>query len=223
MFIHFERFIVVALATLASAQSARAVEFFPSGETPDYADPDDYFRDLEPQNWPGTVLASRVTPFEIRTFSEQAGRDAFVTGTLTNEVIRETESGYLSFHYKVDITGGSTDVRDFEGITLRDFNTYFTDFRADVTRNETGVITRDNGGDSFFFRIGERSEHWLVVRTDAPDFAEGGSFRYQVDWDGLNEAGSAVVPAFTPVPEPATAGALGVIGAAALLRRRRRA
>ena len=217
----FKRIIVAAFAAFGTTEAAEAVVFTPTGQTPHYNDQTDYYADLEPQAWPGDVLASRTTPFDIRASDESSGREAFVTGTLTNEVVRESESGYLSFHYKVDITGGSGDIRDFEGINLRGFNTYFTDFRADVSGNETGALSRDEGGDSFYFRLGERSEHWLIVRTDAPAYAEGGEFIYQADWDGLGVDGSVHLATFKPVPEPCTVGTIGFIAAAALLRRRR--
>src|SRR5688572_8007229 len=216
---------LAALAiTLAAAHTAEAIVFNPDGRRPvSYDDEFEYHADLSPQPWEGEVLASQITPFEIRVPTEQPGREVWVRGSLTHEVIRETESGYLSFHYRVGTTGGSGDFRDFEGIALSDFGTYFTDFRADVPMNVTGVIDRTDGGRRFFYRLGESSSQWLIVRTDAPHFAEGGSFDYYVDWDGWDLDGSARLATFMPVPEPGVGALVLFSGAVRLLRRTRRA
>ena len=212
------------LLTLASLHTASAAEIQPGGRPQGYADQDEYWRDVSIEwlddDWRGEVLASETTPFEIRRFSKEAGRDVWVTGQLTHEVIREAETGYLSFHYRVGVGGGSPDTRDFEGITAHGFGRYMTDVWANVGHSELPTLFREADGNSIWYIAGEGFGHWLIVRTDAPAFAPGGSFHYAVDWDAWGEAGTAVVPTFRAVPEPA-AGMLLSVAAPLLLRRRR--
>jgi hypothetical protein len=212
------RIVAAAVLALALSADARAVVYNPDGTTPPYDDWYERRRDLEIQHWPGEVLASRTTPFEIRVYSAKAGRDLAVAGSLTQEVVRETETGYLSFHYRVGAIRLTQDTTDFEGLTLEGFGTYFTDVRSDV-RDDDFSLRRLNGGDTFFYWLDDFNHH-LVIRTNAPAFDDGGSLNYHVDWDGWGEAGSATVGTFRPVPEPA---GLISLGAAALPLRRRRA
>ena len=172
------------------------------------------------ENWQGEVLASRVTPFEIRVPSEAAGRDLLVTGSLTQEVIRESTTGYLSFHYRIGGGPATNDTTDFEGITFHGFETWFTDVRTDVQDNQAVALRRMDGGDTFFYWVDQFS-HWLIIRTNAPDFGVVGNLHYNVDWDGWGEEGSARLETFRPVPEPAV-GIVLLLSALTLLQRRRR-
>lgn len=216
------RGIVVSVIALALCGVARAVVYSPDGSHRHYDDPFEFRRDLsteEIEDLEGQVLASRVTPFEIREYSEEAGRELLVEGSLTEEVVREAETGYLSFHYRVIAGPRTNDTTDFEGLTLTGFGTWFTDFRSDLGDGLDFAIHRLDGGNTFFYYVQEDFGHKIVVRTDAPDFAEGGTFHYSVDWDGWGEDGSARLGTFRPVPEPA--GLLTLPAAALLLRRRR--
>jgi hypothetical protein len=216
--------ILAFVLALAPCVNARAVVYPADGSDPPINDWFEFRQELSTdylQDWQGEVLASRVTPFEIRVRSEEAGHDLLVTGSLRQEVIRESSTGYLSFHYRVGAGRVGNDTTDFEGITLTGFGTGFTDVRTNVRDNEAFALRRLDGGDTFYYWV-DKFSHWIIVRTNAPDFAEGGSFHYSVDWDGWGESGSASVATFRPVPEPAS-GLAALTGAAALLRRRRRA
>jgi hypothetical protein len=210
--------ICAAVAASACSRVATAVVYNPDGSTtPAYNDSNDLRRDLQIEDWPGEVLVSRDTPFEIRVYSDEAGRDLVVRGGLTQEVVRESETGYLSFHYRVGAGRVTQDTTDFEGLTLHGFGTYFTDVRSDVPPLDFS-LRRLDGGDTFFYWVDDFSHH-VVIRTDAPAFDDGGSLNYHVDWDGWSREGSASLDVFRPVPEPA---GLVMLGAAPLLLRRRR-
>jgi hypothetical protein len=215
----------VALLMLAIPTTASAAVMQPGGRPQGYADDIEYWQDVGIdwlENWQGEVLASESTPFEIRVFSEEAGRDVWASGELVHEVVRETGTGHLSFHYRVDVTSGSRDTRDFEGITIRGFDRYRTDVWADVDLSDLPTMHRDSNGDSIWYIAGEGDAHWVIVRTNAPDFAPGGEFIYAVDWDGWGEDGSAHIPTYRAVPEPA-AGLAALTAAAAMSLRRRAA
>src|SRR5215208_252423 len=126
-------FFTCALVVLVIATASDAVVIEPDG-TKVPPGGEDYWNyvALDSVDWHGDVLASRSTPFEIREFSEEAGRDVWVRGKVLHEVIRETQSGYLSFHYRINVNGTSGDVTDFEGATVYDFGRYFTDLRGSV-------------------------------------------------------------------------------------------
>jgi hypothetical protein len=214
--------IVAFVLALASGVNARAVVYPADGSDPPFNDWFEFRQELSTdylQDWQGEVLGSRVTPFEIRVASEEAGHDLLVRGSLRQEVIREQSTGYLSFHYRVGAGRVGNDTTDFEGITLTGFGSGFTDVRTNVRDNEAFALRRLDGGDTFYYWV-DKFSHWIIVRTNAPDFAEGGSFHYAVDWDGWGEEGSATVTTFRPVPEPTT-GIAALTGAAALLLRRR--
>lgn len=216
---------LVAIAVaLVCCGTTKAVVYNPDGTHPPYNDPDDFRRDLEIQDWPGEVLASRTAPFEIRVNFEDLGRDLVHTGTVTQEVVRESGTGYLSFHYRVNDGPTSDQMVEFEGVRLHGFETWFTDVRSNVPDGVDFALDRFNGGDTFFHwaRVPVEFGLHVVVRTNAPDFAEGGSFQYRVDWDGWGQAGTAGVATFRPVPEPTVAWAVSLIVAGGLLRRRRR-
>lgn len=217
------RTVVALLVALAASPSASAAVVEPGGRPMGYAHSIEYWQDVGIEwieNWRGEVLASQTTPFEIRRFSEDAGRDVWVTGALTHEVIREAKTGNLSFHYRAGVLGASPDTRDFEGITAGGFAGYRTDIWANVDYSELPTLYRTPDGGSILYTAGEGFSHWLIVRTNASDFAPGGTFTYAVDWDGAGEAGTAQIATFRAVPEPA-AGMAFLTAAGILLRRRR--
>ena len=214
---------IALLLAVASSQSASAAVVQPGGRPTGYADSIEYWQDVGIEwleDWQGEVLASQTTPFEIRRFSEDAGRDVWVTGALTHEVIRETKTGNLSFHYRANVGGASPDTRDFEGITAGGFGGFRTDVWANVDYSELPTLYRTPDGETLWYTAGEGFSHWLIVRTNAPDFAPGGTFTYAVDWDGAGEAGTAQIATFQAVPEPGAGMAL-LTAAGILLRRRR--
>src|SRR5215208_1320231 len=127
-------FFTCALAVLVIATASDAVVIEPDGTKVPPGGDEDYWNyvALDSVDWHGDVLASRSTPYEIREFSEEACRDVWVRCTILHEVMRETQSGYLSFHYRINVNGTSGDVTDFEGATVYDFGRYFTDVRGSV-------------------------------------------------------------------------------------------
>jgi hypothetical protein len=217
--------VLSAVAAFAHGGVANAVVLQPDGREPRYDDWNDYMHDLElgTVDPGGEVLASRTTPFEVGVYSEQADRDVWVKGTLQHQVVREPHSGYLSFHYRFGMDSSSGDTTDFEGATIYDFGHYFTDVRTDDYGTRPTIVRGDapGFGDYVWYRNEETFDHTILVRTDAPDFAEGGRFLLDADFDGWGVEGVADVATFRPVPEPAAAGAMTLTGAALLLRRRR--
>ena len=216
--------IVAAVAGVAGGR-ARGVDLAPGGDPPDYPDQDGYFYDTDPGflSWHGEVLASRTTPWEVRVQSEEAGRELWFSGTLLHQVIREAESGLLAFHYRLTSTGSSGDVTDFEYALASGFGSYSTDVRYDWGDSATAPdLRRSADGNSIQLQRGDTFGHWLIVRTDAPAYAEGGQFTTFLEFLPSDETARSDVATFKPVPEPAAAGTIGVIAAAALLRRRRR-
>jgi len=215
-----------ALAILAIATASNAVVIEPDGTMVPPGGDEDYWTyvALDSVDWHGDVLASRTTPFEIREYSEEAGRDVWARGTVLHEVIRETRSGYLSFHYRIDVNQTSGDVTDFEGATAYDFGHYFTDVRGSVEPYDLPFLRRGDSsfGNFIHYANFERLDNWFVVRTDAPAFAEGGTLKLHYDFDGWGEDGGADVATFQPVPEPGAGATVLLTGVAALCRRRRR-
>lgn len=73
----------------------------------------DLFPDTAPVQ--GETLVSRTTPWEIRVYNEEVGQELRAFGNLRQWVVRESETGYLSFHYDVDYGGDNWNVVDAEG------------------------------------------------------------------------------------------------------------
>src|SRR5689334_12644988 len=94
--------ITVTVLLALGAERAHAVELKPGGGPPGYSDPYDYLKDVDP-GWirgelQGTVLASRTAPFELHAVDAENDRELLVHGSLTHDVVRETQTGLLSFH-----------------------------------------------------------------------------------------------------------------------------
>jgi len=209
---------------LVPADMTLATELKPGGGIPPYEDQVDYYKDLDP-GWianelEGPVLASRTTPFELRGFDSESGLSLLVHGSLTQRVVRETQTGLLSFHYGFGVVD-PPDALDFDSATFRGFGSFFTDIRAS-TPAELPILRRSADGDSIWYVHGESFGHQVIVRTNAPDFAEGGEFTVVGDWVFTAQYPSATLATFRPVPEPAAFSSVTLIGAALLLRRRRR-
>lgn len=182
----------------------------------------------------GIVLGTLVTPF----VGLDVGLNPRFAGILETHAVREV-GGTMSFYYQVTNTGGALpNTNDPIGqITNTDFGGWLTDVlqRDDAMAGIVGgsplvgtqlgsEATRGAGlGDEVRFHfiqppigagdlvVGATSL-WLVIRTNAPDFALGNT--------AIINGGNANVPSFRPVPEPATMG-LMALGALALVRRRR--
>ena len=211
---------VVLAATCAALVGARAhaVVIAPGGGPP----PSTEIHDFDPGSAPldGVVLASRTTPFEIREFDEEVGQELWVRGQFEHWVVREAQTGYLAFHYRV--SGGESNWRvvDAELTTIEGFASYLTEVRAESPEHAISV-NRTADGDRLSFYMGQSLGSYFVIRTDAPAFAEGGEFRQMVDFEPTRTDGAAVLATFRPVPEPA--GLLTFSAAALLLPRRRAA
>jgi hypothetical protein len=208
------------LVGLLPAPLALATELRPGGGIPPYEDQVDYYKDLDP-GWianelEGPVLASRTTPFELSGFDNDSGLSLLVHGSLRHWVVRETQTGLLSFHYAFGVVD-PPDPLDFDSATFRGFDSFFTDVRASA-HADLPSLRRSADGDSIWYAHGESFGRHVIVRTNAPDFAEGGEFTVVGDWVFTAQYPSATLATFRPVPEPAAFSSVLLIGAALLLR-----
>ena len=202
------------------ASFAQAVELAPGQRI---ASDDPFDHDPTVVNLQGQTLASRTTPFERRVFSEEAGRELYFRGTLRQDVIRESESGYLSFHYRLSAGehNWNPGAFDIEHKQVSGFGPWFTEVRADRFGRAYPAFGRSADGDVISISVDDGFGEWLVVRTNAPAFGDGGTFQVGVSFQPTLDEASARIATFRPVPEATVAGAV-VISAAVILWRRRR-
>lgn len=201
--------LAVALGTVAIAASAQAALIAPGGSA---------LAAAEPGPTGGTVLATTTLPFATAGYS----------GTLTSQVISGDSSnplGGLTFTYAIQ-----TDPTGTNGITRLAVNGY-TGFQTDLSylagsgTVAPSLMDRDNTGDVVGYRyvgapLGAGTimpgnlTNLMVVQTDA--------VLWQRNIAIVIDGSSTQVDSFSPlvVPEPASLGALGLVGAT--LRRRRR-
>lgn len=218
----------VAAATVVclAPASARAADVAP-GERVIRLDPDDGTRPYDAAEDPvaGEVLATMVVPFEVDDGRPPAERD-FSRGTLTSRVIREPGRPGLTFDYRLD----QTEVRgviDMEDNTLAAFNGFTTDVRTGTTTRSDAVQYVERSADGNQVRLGyniEDLEEYLIVRTDAPAYATGGTFaaHWDIESSPENPFGTEVLATFRPVPEPGGVAVVMALGAHLLRRRRGR-
>jgi hypothetical protein len=190
------------LLVLLPATPALATELKFGGGIPPYEDQVDYWKDLDP-GWisnelEGPVLASRTTPFELSGFDSDSGLSLLVHGSLTQRVVRETQTGLLSFHYDFGVVD-PPDALDFDSATFRGFDSYSTDVRAS-THGDLPMLWRSADGNSIWYVHGESFGHQVIVRTNAPDFAEGGAFTVVGDWVFTVQYPSATLATFARSP-----------------------
>src|SRR5688500_15412053 len=211
--------LVASLAAFAAAPAARAGDVAP-GQNVNTSDVDRFDPAAAPVS--GEVLAERSVPFEAvdRTDPE----NFFSRGTFTTRVVREAGEPGLTFVYQLDEDAHSG-VVDLEPITLTGVGRYSTDvYSSALASNNRIFIERSADGDvlEFFYNVQNLTET-IVVRTDAPAFADDGTLRARWDMPGSpGDAGSSLTFAvYRPVSEPGV-GLLGVAALLPLLGRRRR-
>jgi hypothetical protein len=181
--------------------------------------------------WQGAVLAERTQSYEFSAVTEDE-RQLFSRGTFTSRVHRDRETGGLAFVYEFDETenvGG--DVRDFEQSSLGGFAGFDVDFY--FSRDEFRVIRSADGATLTIQPNLEVVEGTFLVRTDAEDFDENGSFVVNMDFEGSGESDSETFATFqpadnggpgpNPIPLPPAAwAALATVAAFGGVRRVRR-
>ena len=211
--------LAAALAALAAPPAARAGEVAPgqsiSGKEADGFDPA-----AAPVS--GDVLAERSTPFAVADVTEP--EFTFSRGTFTTRVVREAGQAGLTFVYllREDAGGG---IVDLEPIRITGLGRFSTDVYSSTLASSNRIfITRSADGDALeFFYNAEHLSETIIVRTDAPAFADDGTLRVRWDMPGTNgdTRGTLNYLVYRPVPE-AAAGLLAVAAMVPLLGRRRR-
>lgn len=192
------------------------------GQRIDRFDPDDTTQPFVTEADPvaGEVLATSVVPYDVDDAGEP-GQLLFARGTLTSRVVRELGRVGLTFEYLLE-QSEQRGVVDLEDITLRAFNGFATDVRTASDLSYT-VIERSADGQRLRLAYNEEDlAEYLIVRTNAPAYAPGGTFAVHWDFPGSPNPGfgTEVLATFQPVPEPGVAAVLLAAGGA-LLRRRR--
>jgi hypothetical protein len=169
----------------------------------------------------GEVLGTLTTPFDVR--DPEIPDVLFSRGTFTARVVREAGRDGLTFDYRLveSASGGPPEIGPIE---VGGFRTYATDVRSRVLAEEEAYlgIVRSADGDLLRFEYDSPGlDEYLIVRTNAPAFAEGGLMRVGYEMSGGDGFGTIPLPTFRPVPEPA-ACALLAASVLFLARRRRR-
>jgi hypothetical protein len=190
----------------------------------------------------GTKLAERTIPFTLQ-FPVPAGVVSVpppsTTGSLTNAVYRNGDTGKLFFVYDVDVADEDEYTDEISRLTVGSFAGFATDVSGDYRSSSIFPVRRSADGSTL---VTERNEGLgspplLVVQTDATTYNELGTGQYFADaefdlplpdgsgdsqtkdlWTAVNFTGLYQPAA---VPEP-TAGTLALAGAALLRRRKRR-
>ena len=217
------RWFMLVPAGIALAVAARTV---PAAVlAPGQAGGGEAFRlDLNHPLFAGETLATRTLTRDLIEPDEATGQPIGVTISLTQNVVREAATGRLAFHYFVSGDELNATV-DFEDLTAGGFAGFATDVYSDQTSLTDARSSRSADGGTVTFVADESWGGAFVVRTDATQFADGGTTTL---WAQL-QTGDPVGPrsrfpefqTFRPVPEPPfLAPATGA--AAVLLRRTRR-
>lgn len=168
-----------------------------------------------------SVLATRFESFEIKNALDEVR----ATGTVGSQVVLDS-SGFLTFLYVV--TNDETSLDSIARLTLTNFGSFTTEVAQDIDNGfgpqRATSADRSAGGGTIGFEFtasplglgdiapGEASTV-LWIRTNATAYTDGTA--------SVIQGGVDSVLSYAPVPEPATMATLG-IGAAAMLRRRRR-
>jgi hypothetical protein len=135
---------------------------------------DDSMRlNLNDPSFAGSTLFSESTPFNIVFEQPEGGAANSVSGTFTHLVVRESATGNLAFHYRLegDVIGG---VIDFEDLIVSGFAGFTTDVFSDQDSFGIGVSERSADGDTIRFQGDEEPFRGnFVVRTNATEFEAG--------------------------------------------------
>jgi hypothetical protein len=185
----------------------------------------------------GAVLAERTVPYEFTGLSDDPADplppvELFARGTITSRVIRDSETGGLTFIYEGTQTATNS-IIDLNTLVLRGF----TGFTTDVLHGQSDTLVRRSAdGDtiSLDFSFSENVDGVFVVRTNATNFKAADNLdvgmEFQPDEIRVTQTFGAYQPAAdagpgpTPVPLPPAAAsavaAVACLGAARGLRRR---
>ena len=180
----------------------------------------------------GETLLTETRPFEIDFEQPEGGAPNSVSGTFTHLVIRESATGQLAFHYRLQQTGAVGGVIDFENLAVSGFSGFTTDVFSDQTSLTQARASRSADGDTITF-VGDEEPFSgnFVVRTNATAFdTTGGStvvFATAQTGDpigGPDRTITFVTAAAVPLPPSvwaalATMGGLGALKAARRLKR----
>lgn len=206
---------VLALAVMGVASGAQAFSLLSPGDAvlvPDLALPGDAVAiDFRSDDFVGMNALSEI----------------LYTGTVDSYVFRQA-AGNLIFGYIIYNDLDSID--EISAVSMTDFAGWITEVGQDPAAAGPGGIpstsaARSSTGGTVTFNFTrsplgrgaleqDKASYGLMIRTNATDYTRG-------TVNVLNGA-IATVESFAPVPEPASIAALGV-GAAALLRRRKKA
>lgn len=154
--------------------------------------------------------------------------EVLYTGTVESYVFRQA-AGNLIFGYIV--YNDATSIDEISAVSMTDFAGWVTEVGQDpaaagsASMSPATSASRSTGGGTVTFNFTRdplgrgaleqgTASYGMMIRTNATDYTRG-------TVNVLNGA-IATVESFAPVPEPASIAALGV-GAAALLRRRKKA
>ena len=196
--------------------------------------------DLNDPSFAGETVHSSTTPFEVVFDQPESGQDV-IRGTFTHLVIRESATGRLAFHYRLQETQEQGGTIDFENLFVDGFGGFTTDVYSDQVSLGSDASRSADGDVIDFLGDEEPFSGNFVVRTDATAFEEGGDVavlaRAQTGSpvggsDRTLILGPTAVPAAddpgptpNPIPLPPAAWAalmtMGGFGAIKKLRRRR--
>jgi hypothetical protein len=129
--------------------------------------------DLNDPSFAGDTLLSETTPFDIIFEQPEGSPPNSVNGTLTHLVVRESATGNLAFHYRLqgDVVGG---VIDFEDLIVNGFAGFTTDVFSDQDSFGIGTASRSANGDTVTFQGDEEPFSGnFVIRTNATEFEAG--------------------------------------------------
>lgn len=217
--------LVLALSSLLAFAATAAP--LPPGGSGVGDDTENQFRPLpDDAVWRGEQLATLSESFNFSAVHPDSGEPLSSSGTFTSSVFRDLETGGLAFLY--DLTSTSTGIVDLERVVISDFDTFTTDVYS--SRNRFGVERSADGAVLSYGFDESGAAGRVLVRTDAGEFDESGSFLLEIDFEPTGIGRSATFAAHRPVegdggpgPNPiplppaawaalATAAAFGVSG-----------
>ena len=207
-------------AALVLALSAGGVAFagpLAPGQTGNTREEDGIYPAPPPSAYQGALLAQRSEPFRFETVDQ--GQTQFIEGLFSSRVYRDAGTGGLAFVYELDETSRQGIV-DLESVVMSGFRAFPLDV---YTTSDNFAVTRSADGDQLSWTFDQEGIEDIFLVRAAPGMLihSLGAFRLGIDFEPSGNAGNRTFQAFVPIPEPSS-GAVALVAAAGLLRRRRR-